>query len=409
MPNHGNMRGSLNQCTVTLFIAIFLLAKSASGSEPKKLIHLGIDTPDISSLPEVVCEMEQAPFDGWVFSVTSDSPLGKQRRFDFSWEAWSTRTFTKSELQKSVDDLKGTKFEKFTDNFIRLCTAPADVDWFDSFDAIETNVRLAAWVAKEGGAKGVLFDTEAYVNPLFDYKKQKYAGTKSFEEYAAQVRKRGGEVMRAFHEEYPDITVLMLIGHWANYKYGYPNPSNPYNEGENAWNMWTNDPRKLEFFEYGLISPFIDGMVEAAGPNVKVIDGFEMTYQYLRNQEFVQARRIFDESMKPFMKDPKRFHEVFTQGFGIFFDSRWQFDIDNRMHDMPGERTLTFAGWNTKDFANNYWQPDEVQMSLTNALKHTDQYVWLYTERTWYWGPNKTVPAEYEQAIRNARKAAGLE
>jgi len=335
-------------------------------------------------------------------------PRGKERRFDFSWEGWSTRAFTRQELQNSVEDLKATKFERFTDNFIRFCTAPADVDWFDSFDAIVANARQAAWIAREGNTKGVLFDTEAYVNPLFDYRKQKYAGTKSYAEYAAQVRQRGAEVMRAFQEEYPDITIMMLIGHWANFKYGYPNPSNPYNEGENAWNMWTNDPRKLEFFEYGLIAPFIDGMVEAAGPGVKLVDGFEMTYQHLRNQEFVQAQRIFEESTKPFMKDPKKFHEVFTQGFGIFFDSRWQFDVDNQMHDMPGDRTQTFVGWNTKDFTNNYWQPDEIQMSLTRALKHTQKYVWLYTERTWYWGPNKTIPAEYEQAIRNARRAAGL-
>jgi hypothetical protein len=381
---------------------------SAFAESEKKLIHLGIDAPDIPSLPANIRQIETAPFDGWTFSVTSDSPRGKERRFDFSWEGWGTRSFTKAELQNSVDALKATKFEKFTDNFIRFCTTPADVDWFESDEAMLNNARLAAWIARQGGVKGVLFDTEQYKFPLFDYHKQKHASTKTYGEYAEQVRKRGSAVMRAFQEEYPDITILMLIGHWANYKYGYPNPSNPENHGKNAWNMWTNDPKKLEFFEYGLLSPFIDGMVEAAGSNVKLVDGFEMTYMHLRNQEFVKARRIFLEHTKPFMKDPHRYFDVFTQGFGIFLDAQWLLDIDGKVFDLPGDHTLEFIGWNKTDFTNNYWQPDEIQMSLTNALKHADKYVWLYSERTWYWGPNKTIPPAYEQAIRNARAAAGL-
>jgi hypothetical protein len=48
-------------------------------------------------------------------------------------------------------------------------------------------------------------------------------------------------------------------------------------------------------------------------------------------------------------------------------------------------------------------------MSLKNALKYTDKYVWLYSERTWYWGANRTLPEPYMQAIRNARVAAGLD
>ena len=52
-------------------------------------------------------------------------------------------------------------------------------------------------IAREGGCKGILFDIEQYTFQLFNYRKQRDAATKSWDEYAAQVRKRGREVMEA--------------------------------------------------------------------------------------------------------------------------------------------------------------------------------------------------------------------
>jgi hypothetical protein len=395
---------------VLLLLFAVSAVSSTNAESPKKLIHLGVGKPDITELPRVVDEMERdTPFDGWVLAVTSDSERGRKRRFDFSWESFSKRAFTKKELQPSLDALKATHFKKLTDNFLLFCTSPADVDWFDSHETILNNCRLAAWLAKEGGMKGIFFDAEAYYNPLFDYHKQKYAKTKSYDEYASQLRKRGAEIMRAFQSEYPGITIFMTFGHTVNYKYGYPEPSNPSNHGENAFHMWTNDPRKLQFFEYGLLSALIDGMVEAADANVKIIDGSEMTYAYYRNQEFRYARQIFRELTKPFMKDEKKFFSVSSQAFGIFMDNRWQFDINGTMHDAPADPKLEYVGWDNKDFARNFWQPVELQTSLTNALKNTDQYVWLYAERSWFYGAEKTVSDEYLKAIRAARLANGME
>jgi len=394
---------------IVLVVAVLFTSEFALADNGKKLIYMGVDSPEISTLPDKISEMEKTPFDGWVFNVTSDSARGRERRQDFTWEGWSMRAFSRDELRKCAADLKATKFKRFTDNFIRVNTAPADVDWFDSFDTIVNNARIAGWVAKEGGLKGVLFDTEDYGKPLFDYHHQRDAKTKSFEEYAVQVRKRGAEIGRAMQADYPDITILMSIGHWANYKYGYPEGYNPVNPGPNGWGMWTNDPKKLEFFSYGLLSAFVDGMVEAAGPQVKLVDGSEFTYMHLREREFIKARHIFKENVKPFIKDPERYYAKFTQGFGVWIDPYWSRDLDNKLEDIGADPTATFIGWSKTDFSQNYWQPDEIQMSLTNALKYTDKYVWLYSERTWFWGEDRNLPEPYMQAIRKARVAAGLD
>ena len=44
-------------------------------------------------------------------------------------------------------------------------------------------------------------------------------------------------------------------------------------------------------------------------------------------------------------------------------------------------------------------------MALTNALDLTDEYVWLYSERQFWWGPNENIPPAYEQAVVNVRRA----
>ena len=75
------------------------------------------------------------------------------------------------------------------------------------------NARLAAKLAREGRCAGILFDVEEYEGGLFTYPKQRDAKAKSWDEYAAQARRRGREVMAAFQEGYPDLTVFLTFGH----------------------------------------------------------------------------------------------------------------------------------------------------------------------------------------------------
>ena len=157
----------MNRKIVIFTIVIFCVCLPAIAESKKKLIHLGIDTPRISSLPQVINQMEEAPFDGWVFCVRSKNPQlslldGVPRTFDFTWGGWGKRAFTRDEIQSSIDNLKKTKFNKFTDNFIRVCVTPGELDWFESHDTVINNVRLAALIAKEGGMKGIFFDPEEY-------------------------------------------------------------------------------------------------------------------------------------------------------------------------------------------------------------------------------------------------------
>lgn len=386
---------------VLIVICFYMVLTDSSYAVQKKLIEFG-RSPETAYMREHIATMEKMPFDGVVFYASSSEEPNKVG--DFCWKSWGSRTFTKEQMQRAVDNLKNTQFKKFTDNFLRVCVTPGDVDWFDSFDAVLNNMRVVAWVAKQGGVKGIKFDVEDYEKPLWDYHRQRDAKTKSFNEYAAQVRKRGAEVMNAFQEEYPDVIIMLSFGHSVNYKYGYPGGYNLENPGPNGWPMWSNDPNKLQFFSYGLLSPFIDGMVDVVNPKVKLIDGSEYTYFFIREREFISARKIFNEKVLPFVADKEKYLKAFSLGFGIWMDGYGRDENKDPLLHEPGR-------WNDHIPTENYWQPAELQMALTNALKYTDEYVWLYNEAVPpnFWAEKPNVPPVYIEAIKNARKAGGLD
>ena len=112
-----------------------------------------------------------------------------------------------------------------------------------------SSTTSASWPAprRQAGCKGVLFDIEQYNHPLFHYDKQRDAKTKSWDEYAGQVRHRGRETMTAFQDGYPGLTVFLTFGY-----------SLPHDRDRAA------TPAKLPKAEYGLLAPFLDGMLDAA-------------------------------------------------------------------------------------------------------------------------------------------------
>ena len=360
------MRLLMNIALATLLLAT--LARPASAAE-KKLIEFGWDEPDTKFLPRHATEMDKTPFDGCVLHAQSTKPAGG--RGDFMWEFWGKRAFTDAELEPALEELRSASLKRMTCNFLRVNTAPADLDWFDDFAAILANCRVAARVAKEGKCKGLLFDIEQYSFPLFKYRKHKDAASRSWEDYAAQVNKRGGEVMSAFQEKFPGLTVFLTFG------YSLP---------------WVEAGRKksgLPDASYGLLAPFLDGIVEAANEDVRFVDGHELSYGYKEPKQFASAYKMMQEELLPIVADPKKYAKQFSFGFGIWMDN------DHRK-----------KGWSTNDFSKNYFTPDAFEKTCQAALERADEYVWIYTELPRWWtkdGSSEKLPLEYSTALKRAR------
>jgi hypothetical protein len=348
-------------------------APTTAPSSPKKLIEFGWDEPDTAFMRKHIAAMEQTPFDGTVFHTKFTDEQGKPQRF--SNHVWGKRTFTDAELRPALDDLKATPFKRFTHNFHRFNVLPGNVDWFDDFSAIVSNARLFARITKEAKVRGILFDIEPYDSPLWHYAKQRDAAMKSWEQYAAQARLRGREVMNAFQEGYPDVPVLLTFG------YSWPLAHMMRKEGATT----------LQGSEVGLLAPFLDGMFDAVRGNAKIIDGFELSYGYREDQRFDDARRRIrgeDGEVLKIVGNREKYRSHGSLAFGIWMD----YDSGNK-------------GWDPADASKNHFTPQQFEQSVRKALATTDAYVWIYTERAKWWdaeGKPEKLPAAYDQALRRA-------
>jgi hypothetical protein len=348
-----------------VLLPLALPTLAADPARPKRLIEFGWDEPDTAFIRQHVAQMEQTPFDGVVFH-----PKG-----DLLWTGWGKRAFTPAEVQPSIDDLKATTFTRLTHNFLRFNTAPADIDWFDDHAAVLNNARLMARLAKEGKCKGLLFDIEQYNGQLFNYAKQRDAKTRSFDEYAQQVRLRGREVMTAFQDEFPGLTVFLTFGY-----------SLPHLETG-------GDVAKLPKASYGLLAPFLDGLLDAAAGDTRLVDGYEISYGYKDTTRFPKALATMKTGVLPFVKaDPAKYAKHFSASFGLWMDHDWR-----------------KKGWNTEDPSKNFYTPEAFEASLRAALRHADEYVWIYTETPRWWtaeGKPAKLPKAYDEAVRRTATPA---
>ena len=340
-----------------------ILATAAFASEPpgktKLLIEFGWDEPDTAFLRKHLSKLAESPFDGCVFHALArraDGPIE-----NFAWKAWGRRAYSENELRLARDDLKQTEFDHFQQNFLRINTAPADLDWFDDHSAVLANLKLAASLARDGHCRGVLLDTEQYEGKLFNFAKQRDAKSKSWDEYSDKVRLRGGEVMATLQEGMPGLTVLLTFG-----------PSYVLSKAEKA----KIEPKETE---YGLLVPFVEGMAAALKGRSRLIDGHEPSYGYRRPEQF-------DAALARIRKGPPNLEA----GFGLWLDYDW---IAN--------------GWHLDDLEKNHFSPSRFEKAVRAALERSDEIVWIYTENPRWWtndGSTVKLPAEYEAALRSARR-----
>jgi len=345
-------------------LALAALPRAASAQPAptsKKLIEFGWDEPDPAFLRKHISQMEKTPFDGTVFHVKSD----------FLWQGWGRRTFTEAELAPAIEDLKQTKFKKFTHNFLRFNVAQGNVDWFDDFSPVLNNARLAAKVARIGNAAGILFDIEQYNAQPFNYSKQRDEKSKSWAQYAGKTRERGRELMDAFQQEFPDLVVFLT---WS---YSLP------------FQQTRGDEKRLATVPYGLLKPLLDGMFEAARGKTKIVDGFESSYGYKTEKQFDDVQTMLTRTVLPWTPDRDRYRQRTSLGFGLWLDNDWR-----------------KKGWNEKDHSKNHFSPQQFEASLKKALATSDEYVWIYTETPRWWsepdGKPLKLPIEYDRAIRRA-------
>ncbi len=362
----------------------------------KKIIAFAPDVVDTFYLKKHIAELEKLPIDGVILAVHPKPP--PEGKLYLGRTSLAAGVHEREDYRQAVTNLKTTRFKRFTDNFIDFAFAAQNShDWIDqSWSVYAKRAAVLAHVAKQGGLKGLVMDTEQYggmnlpVPYPFAYVYRKDRSERSFEEIAAQVRKRGRELMEAIVAEYADITVIMIPGRGSG---GSP-------EGD-------------------LLPAFVDGILEGRGPRATLVDGMESAYPLALRENFSKLRQLTEKagSEMSLVPDLYRKNMRYGLGFWVDFDARFN-GAYNGWHTDPGA------------FEENYRSPERLEHSLYNALTVSDRYVWLFAihPQVWWrpellkkenlekqraiagtgWScrlcPHSGIPKEYLEALRNCRK-----
>jgi hypothetical protein len=239
--------------TVLAAVAFFIACPWAKAEPPrKKLIEYGWDVPTPAQMNEQLADMEKRPFDGIIFRLAGGH------------NAFQTNLLDPASLVEDGRILRQLRFARFTDNFVLIWgSPPPGFDWFDDaqWKTIEANAQLLAATATSGRVRGICFDPEPYDFSLWDYAKQPKAQDHSFTEYRTKARQRGAQLMRAFEKAMPGPVILTFF-HLSLFD-------------RFATLAEEERERKLEDERWGLMPAFFVGMLEAASPGARFIDGNE--------------------------------------------------------------------------------------------------------------------------------------
>ena len=341
--------------------------ESGFSSRRKKLIATGWDMPDTKRLRDNLTEIESRPFDGIVFEVLGRKDDKNKSTCKLRWafldEKWDRKWF-----QPAIDNLRACKFKRLTDNFIVFNANPGSVDWFD--DAGWANItdhwRIAAWVARQSGVKGILFDPEPYVrdHKQFSYRLQSESEKHTFAEYRRQVRLRGREVMTAITAEYKDITIFCYF----------------LNSIQKRAVRQAKPAAALKKSSYGLFPAFIDGWLDAAGAGVTLVDGCESAYRYNSQLEYLQSAVFIKGDAQKLISPANcaKYRAQVQVSYGMYLDAYWNPKSSPWYVDGLGGPRVK-----------------RLRANLAAAMRCADEYVWVYGEKFRWWPtPNKRVGAK---------------
>ena len=368
---------------------LFMFAAPAAGQEfvaeragpwPKVILFGSvIDPQEMLADPE---RLKKLPFEGYILhGDANDRPLSQD--LAIARTVLGPRRMKFENYERLVNDMR--KMRQFaphvTECFIQVSPLPGTLEnrpdnnafpehdrdvimWFsDDFDIVLHNMRIAARVARESGARGIMHDVEPYGGQLWRPERLKLAGEqgKTFEQIWRQVRMRGEQVMQAMQSQYPDMTLMLIVGH---------------------------ERARPDSETYRLTGAYLDGLFAAAGPDVRIVNGFE-NYRLASRNDFLEAYWFTHCWSRQRCAVPDKYAQKISAGFPV-----WP-EVD---------------GWD-KTNPTAKFPPDRYERVLTNALSVADHYVWVYSEgagnkKYGSWWTGEALPDAYIDATRRAMAAA---
>jgi hypothetical protein len=335
--------------------------------QPKKLIEYGWDVPQPSYVAANLEQMQKRPFDGLIMRLPDIGSVFHNTRVD---EA-------KPELVKEFEALPQIAWGSFTDNFICMYAA-STMDWSSDpdWEAVLQRARLCAKAARVGKCKGVCFDYEPYGDNPWNYSAQKCAKAMGFEETFALARRRGAQFMDALQSEYPGLVVHTF------FQFCYF--SHIATEPDAAKRM-----KMLSGEGYGLLPAFINGLLDAAKPDVLLTDGNEGSYYYKEPLAYYKAFHTMRQTALGLVA-PENRAKYLAQ-----MQAAQALYVDYVFKYWPNPTPATYL---SAEERAKWWEHN-----VYYALQTSDRYVWLYSEKMNWW-TDTNLPPLMEAATAGARE-----
>ena len=351
------MKSWLLGCIV--FVAGLAWAVPSSHPPTRTVIVTGWDvcTATLDEILESADLFAATPIDGIAFNLRVADKKGKSRASGHPAE--SPFVWTREMLAGDVPKLRKMVSHKgLTESIVAILYHPAKrIDWDDDarWADIAATMKAVAWAAKQGGVRGFLVDPE-------DYHRQnqfsRLPGEPPYETLAATVRARARQLFGGVFAEHPDATVL---SYWLmSFAMDYSKTSRLRAAAAERNDLWP---------------AFVEGMVEAAPPGVRLVDGCENAYRYEAAYGQFTAAAAMQRSMVNYVlpENRSRYRSQVDVGFGMWMGM--YLPKGSRRPEMEEKwRFLSPCENELRRLADN----------LEQALDSSDGYVWLYnaSERT---------------------------
>ena len=339
----------MKKVIVNLLITTLMINMTAQQMPTKKIIVHSWDLRvSLEDLARNLKSIEKLPIDGIsiffrVKRKANPKPYFGNIMLDSKWQ--------KEWFAAELEGIKKISSGKLKHNFIfTKLSSRKRLSWNDdsAWEACAHNFGIMAWLARDAGAKGLIIDPEDY------HSVKQYTllpGDGSYSEAAQLARKRGVQVMSAIAKEYPDATLLFF---WL-----LSLQPELYNNG--------NDPLKNAEKELALWPHFVNGMLDAVSPGIKMIDATENAYRFnAEKMEFyVSALNMSRKAIYLVAPENRsKYRNQVQVGFGLYLDSYT--NEPKSAWYLPG-----LNGSRLKRFHSNFKQ----------AMSVADEYCWLCSEK----------------------------
>ena len=289
--------------------------------------------------------------------ATASSRRILQKDFEFKYEWFAPEA---PKLRKIAEG--GLKH-----SFIGTAARYGDLDWFNDehWRIACNNYGVMARLAREGGIAGIEFDAEMYAFKQFNY--QPYCG-KSRHQVWMKARERGKQWITEVQKNYPGITIFCLFLHTLNYETLGTADNNAYAQGN-------------------LFVAFFNGMLDGLDPATKLIEGNEIyTYKASSRRHFdfalAQEHMLFNSQVLPENRLKAKAQIAYAPAIymdAYFFNSKKASAYHRAVYDVmtPG------LAWDDPARMKAFYR------NFAEAVRDSDEYVWIYQERIRYFGRDK--------------------